>query len=304
MFLKLKAEASGYPSWVRSSEDEDRYINDFKEAKGIQLDRESIGPNAAKRGLAKLCLNSLLGKFCERNNRTNTKMITDPLELYRFLATPEIEVTNITFVGEEACCVSWRFSAQEDIPSLRHTNEIIGCYVTAGARINLYSYLDSLKEKAIYCDTDSVFYVQPDNEAPLFKTSDRLGSMTSELKPGQYIREFVSGGPKNYAYRVYDSVTRQPIETICKIRGVTLNYSTSQQVNFNVIKNMILSGESEDSVTVHTDRKIKRKKNRADGVACSSYVSLVTEPEDKLYRVSFFKRRRLDDNSSVPFGYK
>jgi hypothetical protein len=25
-FLKLKAEASGYPSWVRSPEDEERYI--------------------------------------------------------------------------------------------------------------------------------------------------------------------------------------------------------------------------------------------------------------------------------------
>ena len=28
-FLKLKTEASGYPSWVRTSEDEDSYINAF-----------------------------------------------------------------------------------------------------------------------------------------------------------------------------------------------------------------------------------------------------------------------------------
>jgi hypothetical protein len=28
-FLKLKAEASGYPSWLRTSEDEDSYINAF-----------------------------------------------------------------------------------------------------------------------------------------------------------------------------------------------------------------------------------------------------------------------------------
>jgi len=33
-------------------------------------------------------------------------------------------------------------------------------------------------------------------------------------------------------------------------------------------------------------------------------VSIVAEPEDKIYRISFFKRRRLDHHTSVPFGYK
>jgi len=41
-FLKLKAEASGYPSWVRSPEDEERYIQSFRESKGIELDKTSI----------------------------------------------------------------------------------------------------------------------------------------------------------------------------------------------------------------------------------------------------------------------
>jgi hypothetical protein len=39
-FLKLKAEASGYPSWVRSPEDEDVYIAHFYESEGIRLDRD------------------------------------------------------------------------------------------------------------------------------------------------------------------------------------------------------------------------------------------------------------------------
>jgi len=56
-FLKIKAEASGYPSWVRSPEDEDRFIDSFEQSEDIRFDRESIKINAAKRGLAKLCLN-------------------------------------------------------------------------------------------------------------------------------------------------------------------------------------------------------------------------------------------------------
>ena len=53
-FLKLKAKASGYPSWVRSPEDEERYIQSFRESEGIELDKASIKHYAAKRGLAKL----------------------------------------------------------------------------------------------------------------------------------------------------------------------------------------------------------------------------------------------------------
>jgi len=88
------------------------------------------------------------------------------------------------------------------VPNFRHNNEVIGAYVTAGARIHLYRFLDRLRENAIYCDTDSVIYVQPRDEPALIETGDKLGDITSELRPSEFISEFVSGGPKNYAYRV------------------------------------------------------------------------------------------------------
>jgi len=50
------------------------------------LDRECIRFNAAKRGLAKLCLNSMWGKLTERNDRMLTKIITEPKELYGVFA--------------------------------------------------------------------------------------------------------------------------------------------------------------------------------------------------------------------------
>ena len=66
------------------------------------------------------------------------------------------------------------------MPTLRHTNEIIGAYVTTGARINLYRYLDRLGEDAMYCDTDSVIYIQPKGAGhPLIETGDKLGDVTS-----------------------------------------------------------------------------------------------------------------------------
>jgi len=76
-FMKMKAVASGYPTWVRTPADEVRYIESFWKREGIRLDRETINPNAAKRGLAKLCLNSMCGKLTERNDRTRPMSCTD-----------------------------------------------------------------------------------------------------------------------------------------------------------------------------------------------------------------------------------
>jgi len=33
-------------------------------------------------------------------------------------------------------------------------------------------------------------------------------------------------------------------------------------------------------------------------------ISIVTEPEDKIFKNSFFKRWGLGENTSAPFGYK
>ena len=256
-FLKLKVEASGYPDHVCTDEDEAKYINDFFNSDGILLDETSIEKNPAKRGLSKLCLNSFWGKLTECNNRAKSKIITDPNELYRFLATPGIEVTNLLFASDEVVWITWRFREEEIIDSLPHTNEVIGAYVTTGARLKLYSYLEMLGNRALYCDTDSVIYVASKTEASPIKCGDKLGDMTNELGPDEYIEEFVSGGAKNYAYKICkpDGTTK----TVCKVRGITLNYTSAQIVNFDTIRDMIL--KEERVVVVHTEQKIKRKRN-------------------------------------------
>jgi hypothetical protein len=139
----------------------------------------------------------------------------------------------------------------------------VGAYVTAGGRLQLYRYLDKLQDKALYCDTDSVIYVQPKREPPLIETGDSLGAMTSELKPGVYNAEFVGAGPKYYAYRTMNPAIGEG-KTVCKVRGITLNYNASQLVNFDTIKEMILKGDEQETVTVHTEKKIKRKRVKGE----------------------------------------
>jgi hypothetical protein len=92
----------------------------------------------------------------------------------RFLVTPGIEVHN-TFANDDVVWISWKYSTEELVPTLRHTYEVIGAYITAGAKFHLCSYLDRLKKKAIYTDTDSVIYVQPRNKPSLIETGENLG---------------------------------------------------------------------------------------------------------------------------------
>jgi hypothetical protein len=146
---------------MKTPADEDKYVEYFRESEGIELEKTAIQKNAAKRGLAKRCLNSFWGKLTESNNRPKSKTVADPQELFQFLATLGIEVTNLLFAGDEVVWATWKYAEEEEnMPVLSHTNEVIGAFVTAGARLKLYSYLDALKESAIYCDTDCVIYKQ------------------------------------------------------------------------------------------------------------------------------------------------
>jgi hypothetical protein len=177
------------------------------------------------------------------------------------------------FANDVVVWISWQYSTEEGVPSLRHTNEVIGAYVTAGAKLHLYCYLDRLKGKAIYTDTDSVIYIQPRNEPPLIEIGDNLGQMTSELKPDEMISEVVSARPKNYAYKTVNTPTGS-VKTVCKVRGITLNFRASKLVNLEKMKDMILAADQNATVIVRTSNKMKRKR-------CKGGVHIISEPVKK-----------------------
>ena len=56
-FLKLKTEASGWPSDVVTEELQQAFITDFKAREHVELEPGKIAVNPGMRSLAKLCLN-------------------------------------------------------------------------------------------------------------------------------------------------------------------------------------------------------------------------------------------------------
>ena len=80
--------------------------------------------------------------------------------------------------------------------------------------------------------------------------------------------------------------------TVCKVHSITLNYSAIHLINFDVIRDIVLGTSAEPTVTEHTEKKIKRKRKGEGGT-----VAIVNEPEDKTYRISYFKSRSLAGSS-------
>jgi hypothetical protein len=86
--------------------------------------------------------------------------------------------------------------------------------------------------------------------------------MKFEFKPIEII-SVVCAGPKNYAYKTVNTMTGE-CKTVCKGSGITLNFSASQLVNFENMKDMILSMDADETVIVRTKKMTKRKRGEGE----------------------------------------
>ena len=285
MFLKKKQEASGWPGWCKTDEDKERYLQDYKDKEGIELDRDDIEYNAGARTVWKQILNNLWGKMGQRPNRPKTKIVADPKDYFELLTSAGVEVTNVNLVNDE---VVEMFYTMKDpfVEASGRTNVVLAAFTTAQARIKLYKVMRDLGRRVCYYDTDSVVYTVKEGEwePPL---GDHLGELTNELDDNDWIVTFVSAGPKNYAYKTHRG------KTCCKVRGITLNFRACEKVNFESMVDLV---EKQDgsAITVHNPHKITR--DTAERV-------IVSQPQDEQYKIVYDKRVIQPDLDTLPYGY-
>ena len=180
-------------------------------------------------------------------------------------------------------------------------NIFLATFTTCWARLKLYSVLEKLGQSVLYYDTDSIIHVStPTGYAP--ELGDYLGDLTSELLckdvacqmksdcTGHHIVEFVSAGPKNYAYRTNNNFE------CCKVRGFTLNFTNSQLINFDVVKDIVTQpheGSTQSVTTVNKAKIVRDKYTRA----------VYNREEKKVYKKVYTKRVIQADFNTYPYGY-
>ena len=231
-FLKLKQEASGWPLWCDSEDDKERYITEYAKNEGIHLDYTNIDKNPGQRSLAKLLLNSFWGKFGQRANLKQTQYIQDQATFLQLIMDTSKKVSDFCIVNHDTIMIEYDHK-DDQVPDTFNGNTVIASFTTCWARLKLLDVLRKVDKKCLYYDTDSVIFVDDGTvDVPL---GDYLGDLTNELDDGDHIVEFVSGGPKNYAY-----VTKAEIFD-CKVKGFSLNDQNSKIINFNSMKQMVLN---------------------------------------------------------------
>ena len=100
-WLQFKTDATGWPDDCITPAQREAYVADYKEKEGIRLDPTNIEKNPGLRSLAKLMLNSLWGKFGQRENIMQVKAFYDP-NLFRLFMD--------TVTSDASTKIGWRSS--------------------------------------------------------------------------------------------------------------------------------------------------------------------------------------------------
>lgn len=305
-FLKIKAEKSGWPPNVITDLQKAEYIKQYAEKDGIILDENEIEVNNSKRSLAKLGANSLWGKLSQKENNSNTTVCLNAAQLYDILSSPLVSVDYIFSYGEEAVWVNWRHvDTNEDTHTSdfkRGNNQqsvIVGCFVTAYARIKLYKELVQIGRNLLYCDTDSCVFVKDKNLKYEPVMDDAIGSLSDELAcygRNAFISEFCCIGPKSYSYRVKKSHADTEFIEVTKCKGFVATNENVKHINFDTFKSFVTGNDNmDDDECLYTcNKRIKLHKN----------LNLATITEKKRLAFTFIKRIGLSNGDSVPYGYK
>uniref|UniRef100_A0A1I8FU08 DNA-directed DNA polymerase n=1 Tax=Macrostomum lignano TaxID=282301 RepID=A0A1I8FU08_9PLAT len=194
----LKAESSGSPGMTEDAKA--AYMASFFEREGVRL--EKVEENPGLRFVAKIFLNSLWGKFCQRDDLTSTEIVDSYEAWLQRLTDPSIKVKSCEPIGESFMMLEYkpRIGVAGE-RAFKYANVPIGVFTTSHARLRLYEALEGLGTRVIYADTDSVVYrCSPGEYEPPGGSS--LGQWTDEVPAGCRMVQFTTGGPKLYRYVV------------------------------------------------------------------------------------------------------
>jgi hypothetical protein len=278
-FLKIKIECSGY-----DGDDIEQYIKDWYNHTGIVLEKDKIVANSGMKLIAKILLNSLWGKFGQKDDMATTEYFTEPSKWFRLLEKHnkgELNIKTETMIDENTLYVQY-ISNDSKTSSLNNTNLALAAFVTSQARLRLYDELYQLDDRVIYCDTDSIIY-KHHPEKHNIPEGELLGQWESETKLP--IVKVLAIAPKSYGYETSDG----KVEVKCK--GISLHYNNSKKYNMDSL-NTLITGKGKETEILTT--KMEFIKDNKKG-------TITTRNTDKKisYKPELFKRTVNDDYTTT-----
>lgn len=262
-FLRMKQEAEG---WVKLGKDiytkeELNNLTDemktnicdyiYKQNGDMARPRpECVEVNPVKRQLAKIFLNCLWGKLCQKSAPELEKFIYGLQQYLRVIGSKRIDQSTVRFRHVNGGVYKARFKHLEDIDKLASSfiNIPMAASVTAHAQVLLMRQMFVVgPERVLYCDTDSIIYLKFITD-PKY-TSTGLGNWADEY-PDKILKRFVALAPKCYAIDIEDD------SMLFKCKGVRMTAENKRRTAFDellkLVTNVFLPGKGLETIQTET----------------------------------------------------
>lgn len=257
-FLRMKQEAEGWVKLGGTSEDPSEEEKDFlieqvflENGSMARIRKGEMQKNPTKRQVAKIFLNSLWGKFCQKPNKTYFVTIHGYAQFAKLWHDPTIDRKSFSFRHLEGNTWKARYDTIEAFtkPNPKY-NLFLAAKVTEWGRTILHEEMLRIgPQNVLYCDTDSIMYECDD----------------TEVLPGHGLGEWVDEYPRDRIMKLYVLapkfyfLLKESGECLLKSKGVQMTLRNSKMINENALIPMLLevlypkllsSGEKEESQTM------------------------------------------------------
>ena len=229
-FLRMKQEAEGWRKLGAScetptEEEKDEVIERvFLENGNIaRIRKEFMEKNPTKRQLAKIFLNSLWGKFCQKPHKEHFVTIHGYQQFMKIWYDPTIDRSSFSFrhIGNNTWKVLYRTIDSYTKPNPKY-NIYLAAKVTEWARTILHTEMLRIgPPNILYCDTDSIMYECGDDE---ILNGHGLGEWVDEYPNDRIVKLYVLA-PKFYF------LLKENGESLLKSKGVQLTLSNTRKIN-------------------------------------------------------------------------
>jgi len=266
-FLRMKQEAEG---WDKLKE---TILDDVDEKDLTEADKEficeeikkrnggfakpradKVEKNPVKRQLAKIFLNCLWGKLCQKPPKEHEIFVCGYKQYLQIMQNTLIDQETVKFRHVKDLIFKARFKMMIDQPdSSRMLNVHVAASVTAHAQVYLMRFMFRVgPERCIYCDTDSLVFLKKILEIGYASTG--LGAWTDE-HPGQFIRRFLAIAPKSYMEEIIEN---EDINYYLKCKGIRNTENNRMIVTINNLEKLI-------------DAKVFPKESSITDLVCDSF---------------------------------
>ncbi len=268
----------------------------------ITIKSKETADNPGLKAMAKLCLNSLWGKFGQRGDLDHHEYYHEAqrTKFIQKILDPRFKIKSWDIINEH--CVELKSGDVEQAQvDNAFISEITAAFTTANARVRLYEMLTWVHHsQVIYCDTDSIIFIY-DKTNPLHKypsndATDRpklvsfgraLSQWENEFKDeGEWIVEIVVAGAKSYSYKTNKG------NYVLRMKGITMDKTNSDIISIDSMTNMVLNQgtlQSAARFSFTTDPETR---------------DVITRCLNRSIRSTVGEKRKLHGYDTLPFGYE